>query len=147
MGYARSYNMKRAGIFYQLAFHFVWGTRNRLPLISPPVEARLLPFIGAKCKEWGYELHAVNGTPDHLHVLVELAPSVLLADVAKNLKGATAHYINSESGLTEALYWQDGYGVLSLRCAEIPRVVAYIRNQKEHHRSGKLSDLLERCQD
>ncbi len=136
--------MKRRGAFYQLVYHFVWATKNRLPLITPTIEERLWPYIGYKCKELGYKLHAVNGTEDHMHVLVELGPTTTVADAAKNLKGASSHYINKESGLSETLYWQDGYGVATLREAEIPQVVRYIQRQKEHHRNGKLSEILER---
>jgi putative transposase len=139
--------MKRAGAFFQLVYHFTWSTRDRLPLITPAVEDRLYAYIGYKCKELDYRLHAVNGTEDHVHVLVSLTPSQLVADVAKNLKGASSHYINKESGLDVSLYWQDGYGVVSLRETEIPKVVMYIKNQKEHHRDKKLSDLLERIQE
>ena len=139
--------MKRAGAFYQLVYHFTWGTKKRLPLITPEVEARLYPYIGYKCKELGYRLHAANGVEDHTHVLLSLTPSHLVADIAKNLKGASSHYINKESGLDSTLYWQDGYGVVTLRESEIPKVVRYIMNQKEHHREGTLSELLERMQE
>lgn len=136
--------MKRAGVFYQLIYHFVWSTKSHEPFLTPAIEARLLPYLGTKCKELDYTLYAVNGTTDHLHVLLRLTPTTLVADVAKNLKGASSHYINKESGLSESLYWQDGYGVITLREAEIPKVARYIERQKEHHRTGKLSELLER---
>ncbi|NJM41146.1 MAG: IS200/IS605 family transposase [Anaerolineae bacterium] len=136
--------MKRYGTFHQLYFHFVWATQDRLPIITPEVESRLFPYIGAKCKEWGYGLYAVNGIEDHLHILVELTPTMLIADVARNLKGASSHYINKESGLGVTLYWQDGYGVVSIRKDDVPKVATYIRQQKEHHASRKLSDVLER---
>ena len=134
---------KRRSAFSQLIYHFVWATKNRLPLITVTIEERLWPYIGSKCKELGYTLYAVNGIENHMHVLVELAPTIAPADVAKNLKGASSHYINKESGLGDTLYWQDGYGVVSLRKAEIPKVVRYIQRQKEHHRAGKLSEILE----
>ncbi len=138
--------MKRAGVFYQLIYHFVWSTKNRELLLTPTVEALLFPHISYKCKELGYTLYAVNGTSDHLHVLLGLTPTILVADVAKKLKGASSYHINHESGLNETLYWQDGYGVVTLRQAEIPKVVRYIQNQKEHHRTGKLSEILERME-
>ncbi len=139
--------MKRAGAFYQLVYHFTWSTKNRQPMITPEVEARLYAYIGYKCKELGYRLHAIGGTGDHLHVLLSLTPTQLVAEAAKNLKGASSHYINKESGLNATLYWQDGYGVVTLRQSEIQKVVKYILNQKEHHRQGRLAVLLERAQE
>lgn len=69
--------MKRLGAYYQLVYHFVWSTRNRLPLLTPPVEAKLLPYIAHKSKELGYQLHAVNGAENHLHFLVSLTLNML----------------------------------------------------------------------
>ncbi|MFZ0534190.1 MAG: IS200/IS605 family transposase [Anaerolineales bacterium] len=136
--------MKRNSTFYQLVYHFTWGTKNHLPLLTLTVEDRLFPYIGYKCKELGYFLHAINGTEDHVHLLLSLTPSILVEDVAKNLKGASSHYINKESNLGEVLYWQNGYGVVTLRETEILKVVKYINHQKEHHLNGDLSEVLER---
>ena len=138
--------MKRLSAFYQLVYHFVWATRDRLPLLTPSVETRLFPYIGSKCRELGYTLHAVNGAENHLHLLLSLTPTMIVAEVAHNLKGASAHYINKESGLGETLYWQDGYAVITLRQAEIPKVTKYIERQKEHHQTGKLSAMLEQVE-
>ena len=136
--------MKRAGVFYQLVYHFVWATKNREPLLIPVVEEKLFPYLELKCKELEYTLYAVNAALDHMHILLGLTPTTLVAAVAKNLKGSSSHYINKESGLQETLYWQDGYGVITIRQAEIPKVVAYIQKQKEHHRLNTLSETLER---
>ena len=72
---------------------------------------------------------------------------MLVADVAKNLKGASSHYINKESGLNETLYWQDSYSVVTVREAEIPIIAHYIRNQKKHHMIGDLNNFLEQTND
>jgi len=136
--------MKRSSTYYKLVYHFIWRTKNHLPLLTPTIEARLFPYIGYKCKELGYFLHAIDGTEDHIHLLLSLTPSILVEDVAKNLKGASSHYINKETDLGEIFYWQDGYGVVTVREAEIPKVVKYIKRQKEHHLGGDLLDDLER---
>ncbi len=138
--------MKRFGAFHQLVYHFVWATKGRLPLLTSTVEARLFPYLGSKCQELGYTLYAVNGAQNHLHVLLSLTPTMVVAEAAHNLKGASAHYINKESGLSETLYWQEGYAVITLRLTEIPRVAKYIERQKEHHQTGKLSAVLEKIE-
>jgi REP element-mobilizing transposase RayT len=139
-------DVKRHRTFFQLYYHFVWATRNRLPIITPQVAAMLYPFVSTKCVELEYKLHAIGGTEDHVHLLVELTPTILVADVAKMLKGASSHFVNHVSGLGDALYWQDGYGVITLRKDEAPKVANYIRNQRQHHASGTLSKLLERIE-
>jgi len=132
-------------VYYELVYHFVWATRDRLPLITSGVEALLVPFIEDKCRELGYWLHAVNCAEDHLHLLLTLRPSDSVSDVAKNLKGSSSHFINKEFALGDVLYWQRGYGVLSLRKKDIRIVTEYIGQQKEHHQTNSgLIDKLER---
>jgi hypothetical protein len=38
-----------------------------------------------------------------------------------------------ERGL--ALQWQDGYGAFSVSPSQLDKVTAYIRNQREHHKT------------
>lgn len=88
-------------------------------------------------------MHAVGGVQGHIHLLLSLRPADRVADVARCLKGASSHYINHESGLDAMLYWQDGYGVITLRQAEILKIVQYILNQQRHHDEQRLSEVLE----
>jgi len=30
--------------------------------------------------------------------------------------------------------WQEGYGAFSVSASQVPKMIAYINNQKEHHR-------------
>lgn len=136
--------MNKLGSYHDLVYHIVWATKNRLSLLTPEMESKLFPFFNKKCIELECILHAVNGTPDHVHLLVSAPPTKTLADIVKNLKGSSSHFINKESGLGTALYWQDGYGAITIRSAEIPKVTRYLLNQKEHHTAGNLSDILER---
>jgi len=122
-------------VYHELVYHFVWATRDRLPLITSGVEAQLLPFIEGKCRELGYWLHAANCVEDHVHLLVTLKPSDSVSEVARKLKGSSSHFINKKMALGDVLYWQRGYGVLSLRKKDIPTVAEYVRRQKQHHQT------------
>ena len=82
--------------------------------------------------------------PDHAHVLCRLPPTLLIAEFAGQLKGATSFRVNKEIRPKFKLHWQEGYGVVSLRRDKIDKVARYIDQQEEHHRRGNLSDLLEK---
>jgi putative transposase len=84
-----------------------------------------------------------NLMPDHAHLLVRLPPTVTVSTFIGELKGAVSFRVNRESEPQTKLQWQDGYGVLTLRKDELEKVARYIDKQEEHHRSGKLSELLE----
>ena len=62
------------------------------------------------------------------------------------MKGATSFRVNKEISPRFKLKWQEGYGVVSLRRDELPKVSRYIDNQEEHHRRGSLSMVLERTE-
>jgi hypothetical protein len=45
--------------------------------------------------------------------------------------GASSYSVNKETSST--LYWQDGYGCLSIGKSSLSRVVTYVLKQKERH--------------
>jgi putative transposase len=124
--------------FTQLYLHLVWATWDRLPLITPAMEARLYAAIAEKCREFKCIPLAIGGVADHVHLLVRLHTTVAVATLAKEVKGSTSHLITHE--ITPDLFfkWQGAYGAFTLRKDEVPTVQAYIERQKEHHATGDL---------
>ena len=132
-----------AKVYHKLFFHFVWSTKNRSPLIDHEMEKLLYGFVNRKCKGEGYRLIELNGIEDHIHILVEFKPIHSIPEFANIIKGSSSHFVNKESGLKKNLYWQQGYGVLSVSEKDVPMLQRYIQRQKEHHKSGDLKDELE----
>ena len=106
------------------------------------MEGGLFRIIGAKCREQGGQAYAINGMPDHIHVIASAPPAMSLSDLVKGLKGSSSRYIHTEFQLPFA--WQTGYGIFSISQRGMGRAIAYVRGQKEHHRSGTLIAVLER---
>jgi REP-associated tyrosine transposase len=70
---------------------------------------------------------------------------VLIAELIGALKVYSSHEVNRRVGLGRTvLQWQTGYGVVSFGTKDLPWVIDYIRNQKEHHASGRTFERLER---
>ncbi|MBX3282334.1 MAG: transposase [Acidobacteria bacterium] len=40
----------------------------------------------------------------------------------------------------KAFYWQEGYGAFSIGESQVPRVIKYIENQKQHHERQGFKD-------
>jgi len=36
--------------------------------------------------------------------------------------------------------WQEGYGAFSVSSSQVPKTIAYINNQKEHHRKKSFKE-------
>lgn len=124
-----------SGTYTNLLFHIVFSTKNRLPLITSEIEAELYPYISGICKHKGAKLLIANGMSDHVHLLVQLKPSILLADFVRDVKANTSKWLNEEKLKLKKFGWQDGYSAFTVSKSQIEKVFEYIRDQKEHHRS------------
>jgi len=134
--------------FWRSYAHLIWTTKERKPLIRPEIEAPLYACLVDKAAELECLVHAVNGIADHIHLVISIPPKHSVAWVVKNLKGSSSHFINHALPPgPEPFVWQRGYGYLTLGESRLPRAVAYVENQKEHHRAQTTHSWLERVDD
>lgn len=130
--------------FWRLYYHLVWATKCREHFISPDIAERLYSYLVNKAAELGVYVYAINGWPDHVHLVVSIPPKYAVAYVVKRLKGASAHDLNHAGGIDFYFAWQRGYGALSLGERQKPIAVAYVENQKQHHAQQTTNAWLER---
>jgi len=130
--------------YWKLYYHFIWGTKNRLPLIDAVFESELYRAIAAKAKDLGGFVHAIGGVEDHIHLGVSIPPKVAPAKFIGDVKGNSSHYVNHVIKPDFEFYWQDEYGVLSFGEKNLPGIVRYIHNQKQHHAEGTMIAAMEK---
>src|SRR4051812_32681967 len=109
--------------YYRLFYHFVWATKQRLPLITPSNQAAIYGVIRKKVEELDGIVHAFNGMEDHLHLVVGLPPIQAPAKFIGQIKGSSSYYVSKITGESGAFAWQDEYGVLSLSESHLPVLV------------------------
>jgi REP element-mobilizing transposase RayT len=126
--------------YTELYLHSVWATWDRLPLITPEVEAELYSAIRAKCDELKCPCLAIGGMPDHVHVLMRLHATVAVADLLKVIKGASSHLITHMVQPGGSFKWQGAYGAFTVSKSDVPRCMAYVERQKQHHAGHELWD-------
>jgi len=126
-----------------LYVHFVWATWDRLPLITPEIERRLYRHIGDSAKSLGCRILAINGVADHVHVLLALPSTVAIADLVKKMKGASSRFVNDQLQPSVEFKWQGFYGAFSVSRWDLPKIINYIKVQKEHHAQDTLWPELE----
>jgi REP element-mobilizing transposase RayT len=76
---------------------------------------------------------AINGTSNHVHLLIQIPPQIALTDLVKQVKGETSYWINSQNLMTVKFTWQPGYSAFSVGRKNVDIVKKYIFNQTEHH--------------
>jgi putative transposase len=118
--------------------HLVWATWDRLPLIDAAGERRLYREIESEALKMQCTVLALNGMPDHVHVVLILPSTVAIADLVKQLKGASSHFYNHVLQPEMPFKWQGSYGAFTVSRWDVDKIVAYVMAQKEHHRSAAL---------
>lgn len=112
----------------------VFSTKNREPLVKTDFEAKLYQFLRKELNGLGCPPSVINGMPDHVHLLFRLNPQKSIADVVKQIKGASSHWVNQNNEKCSSKFaWQTGYAVFSVSESQLAKIEAYINNQKEHH--------------
>ena len=131
--------------YYRLFYHFVWATKERALLITETNCQSLYAAIAAKVKELKGVVHAINGTMDHVHLVVTLPPSLPLSQFIGQVKGSSSRLASQPAKDGEVFAWQNEYGVMSLSESHLPTVVRYVHLQKQHHAANTLNPVLETC--
>jgi putative transposase len=115
-------------------------------LLTPQIEPLAHRFIKKRIIEtFGAFVHEIGGIETHVHIAVTIPPTLLISEFVGKLKGGSSHDVNQALGRgRKEIEWQTGYGVVSFGTRDLPWVVDYVRNQREHHARGTVHERLER---
>ena len=120
--------------YWRLYYHIVWATKGRQPLIAPDIELPLYRALARKCEDLDAVLLAINGMPEHVHVIAAVKPTLAPATFVKELKGSSSRFVHLEYG--SLFQWQRGYGIFSISDRLVSAAIDYVRHQKQHHGAG-----------
>ncbi len=118
---------------HKVWLHTIFSTKDRVPLINKKSEQKIYDFIRKELNKMGCSVKAINGMPEHLHILYLLNQQKSYADVIKQIKGSSSHWINEQNIIQEKFAWQTGYATYSVSESVSDKVYQYILNQKKHH--------------
>jgi len=121
--------------YSQIIIQIVFAVRGRQSLIKPDWEERLYQYISGIVRGKNQKLLAINGTENHIHILVGLEPSCCLSDLVREIKKASNEFINENKLSSYKFSWQEGFGAFSYSKREMGNIIYYIDNQKQHHKS------------
>ena len=120
--------------FSQIYIQYVFAVKGRESLIMSSFQDELYKYITGIVNGKDQKSLAVNGMPDHIHVLVGLKPAMRISDLIRDIKNNSTNFINEKGILKQKFSWQDGYGAFSYSESNFGNVIDYIKNQKEHHK-------------
>lgn len=122
-----------ADTFTQIYIHVVFAVKNRENLITSLWEEDLYKYITGIVLGKGQKLIAINGMPDHIHLLIGMRPSCCLSDLVREIKKSSNQFVRTHSFVKSNFQWQEGFGAFSCSHSALGNIIAYITNQKAHH--------------
>ena len=95
-------------------YHVVINTYRRQMTIPDETSEHLYRYIWSIVKSRGCRLYRINGIGNHIHMLIELSPTIALSDLVRDIFSCS---------------WRDK-----------ERMVSYIINQRQHHQMSSFEE-------
>jgi putative transposase len=137
-----------ADTYLSLRVHLVWATQNRRPWLDPEWRSRLFACAAAAVERRKSRLLCAGGARDHIHLYIEPASTLALAELVHSIKTTTCKWIHASIPTRRDFRWQQGYAAFTVTPFEDGHIRDYIRNQESHHRdqpfTNEYASLLER---
>ena len=103
-------------------------------MISADLEADFHEFIGGIVRKRGGRIIEINGTEDHVHLLIRESKSTTDEDFIGHVKGGSSTWFNERHPQRGRFRWQSGYGWFSVSPVDLEKAIRYVLGQKAHHR-------------
>ena len=107
--------------------------KTEIALSNVAGKDELYKYITGIVQNNKHKMLAINGMPDHVHILFGFRPSQSLSDLMQD-KGSSSKWINEKRFIKGKFSWQEGYGAFSYSKSDLPNVIQYIKSQEEHHK-------------
>jgi REP element-mobilizing transposase RayT len=134
--------------YSKLYAHIVFTPKGRASLLTDPIRTLIHKYIyGIIVEKKCYPL-AINGTKDHVHILVGFPPTIAISDLIRDIKRSSSLFINEREKSYLKFTWQEGFGAFTVGYRELDVIYKYILNQEEHHlRSSFKNEYLRMLKD
>jgi len=121
--------------YTKLMYHIVFSTKERRPVIAADARPRIREYMGGIIRNAGGSMLAANGTADHIHIAAIGSPTIAVCKLIQLIKGNSSKWIHDTFPNLQSLYWQESYGAFTVSPSGLAKLLAYVRDQEEHHRT------------
>lgn len=119
--------------YTQLYAHIIFSVKNNKSFITPGREEEIYRCLGGIIEQNGHHSLIIDGTANHVHMLVKLSPANSISNLVREVKRQSSFYINHHLLNRPSFHWQEGYSAFSHTRSQVNAVYKYIEKQKEFH--------------
>lgn len=124
---------------YDLKYHVIFCSKYRHRILTGEVATRCRVLIREVCASNYVDIISGSMSPDHVHLLLSLPPSISLSKVLQYIKGKSSRKLLQEFDHLRKRYWGQhlwarGYFAVTVGNVNSEEVQRYIENQEAHHK-------------
>ncbi|MDR2795284.1 MAG: IS200/IS605 family transposase [Spirochaetaceae bacterium] len=121
--------------YTHLLYHIVFRTKSGYPTIPEAHEKELYAYIMGTINNKKSKLYRIGGTKNHVHLLVDIHPTIALSDFMKELKEYSSKWLSRNPDFPDFEGWAVSFAGITYNFNERQTIINYISNQKEHHKT------------
>jgi len=120
---------------YKLTAHVVFVTKYRKKVINAAILQRLQVIFKQTLEKWDCRLIEFNGESDHVHLLIEYHPQVMLSKLIANLKTVSSRLIRRDFLAhlqrfhRQPALWTGSYFISSCGGVTVEQLKHYVQHQ------------------
>jgi putative transposase len=123
---------------YDLKYHVVFCTKYRYRVLTGEVAIRIRGLIREICTSNYVDIVSGSISPDHVHMLISVPPSISVSKLVQYLKGKSSRKLMQEFSHLRKRYWGQhlwgrGYFAVTVGNVNTEEVQRYIEQQELHH--------------
>ena len=112
--------------FSQIYIQVIFALQGRDSLIQASWEEELYKYISGIIRNKGQKMLAINGIPNHIHMLIGMKPSCCLSDLVREVKKSSNGFVKEKKFTRCNFQWQEGFGAFSYGHSNLDQVIKYI---------------------
>jgi REP element-mobilizing transposase RayT len=129
-----------ANTYTSLHYHLIFSTKNRQPWIRQEIEQRIWEYLGGIARQNDMKAIQIGGIDDHVHLVIGIRATLAVSKALQLLKGGSSKWIHETFPDLAQFQWQDGYGAFTVSKSQLPDVIHYVAQQREHHKTRTFQD-------
>jgi putative transposase len=115
--------------YTKLYAHCIFAPKGRESLLTDSISENIHKYIYGIIKEKRCFPIAINGTRDHIHILIGFPPTINISDLIRDIKRSSSLYINQITQSYLKFRLQEGFGAFTVGYKDLDRVYKYVLNQ------------------
>ena len=119
---------------HRLMYHLIWVPKYRKRVLKGAIAMRLKELFHECADISGWKIEELNLQPDHVHILIQMKPTMSVSKMVQLFKGGSSRKIREEfPELREFLwgnsFWADGYFAETFGKHDEDAIKRYVKNQ------------------